>query len=333
MSDQLLLDVRDLAISLRVDEGLVPVVDGVSFGVARGQVLGLVGESGCGKSVSSHAVLRLLPDELRIQRGQILFRERADGAPIDLARLHPKGKEIRAVRGGRIGIVFQEPMSSFSPIHTIGEQIEEVVRLHLGVARKEARERTVALLDKVEIADPRRAVDRYPHEFSGGMRQRAMIAKALACEPALLIADEPTTALDVTIQAQILELILELQAEFGMGVVFITHDLGVVAQIAHEVAIMYLGKIVEQGPVRAIFHDPRHPYTASLIEAIPRLGHLEQARPLAPIRGTVPSIFRRPPGCPFHPRCDRHIAGRCDAVFPTMMCIAPAHHVSCHLYG
>jgi oligopeptide/dipeptide ABC transporter ATP-binding protein len=333
MATQPLLDVRDLVIALQVEEGLVPVVDGISFALESGKVLGLVGESGCGKSVSSHAILRLLPDELRLLEGRILFRTEDEGAAVDIARLDPRGREIRTLRGRRIGIVFQEPMSSFSPIHTIGDQIEEVIRLHLRVGRKEARERAVELLDKVEIADPARALDRYPHEFSGGMRQRAMIAKALACNPALLIADEPTTALDVTIQAQILELFLGLQAEFGMGVVFITHDLGVVAQIAHDVAIMYLGKIVEHGPVREIFHHPRHPYTASLIEAIPRLGRLRDARPLEPIKGSVPSIFRRPMGCPFHPRCDSFMAGRCETTFPRSTRLVAEHRVSCHLYG
>jgi peptide/nickel transport system ATP-binding protein len=208
-----------------------------------------------------------------------------------------------------------------------------VIRLHRSVSKAEARARTAALLDRVEIPDAGRAVDRYPHELSGGMRQRAMIAKALACDPALLIADEPTTALDVTIQAQILELILALQAELGMAVIFITHDLGVVAQITHEVAIMYLGKLVEQGPVQAIFKRPAHPYTRRLIEAIPRLERAGVAGALRTIPGSVPSLFARPLGCPFHPRCAEVLPGRCDAVFPPPIPVRGRHRVSCHLHG
>jgi peptide/nickel transport system ATP-binding protein len=223
-------------------------------------------------------------------------------------------------------------MSAFSPLHTIGDQIAEVPRLHRRASKHEAREITADLLELVGIANPRRALDQYPHEFSGGMRQRAMIAKALSCNPTLLIADEPTTALDVTIQAQILELMRNLQAKFGMAIVFITHDLGIVAQMADEVAVMYTGRIVEKGPVREIFHHPKHPYTVSLIRAIPQLGALAERRRLAPIQGNVPSIFEVPPGCTFHPRCESFMAGRCDLGVPACTQIARHHTVCCYLY-
>jgi peptide/nickel transport system ATP-binding protein len=311
MEEGLLLDVRDLRIVLDADGEDVPVVEGISFDLAPGKVLALVGESGCGKSVTSQSLLRLLPRELRITGGEINFQP-AEGAPaLDIASLGKDGRKIREIRGNHIAMIFQEPMSSFSLLHTMGNQIGEVIRLHRKASKAETRELVIELLDKVGISDPGRAVDQYPYEFSGGMRQRGMIAKALACSPSLLIADEPTTALDVTIQAQILELMRGLQAELGMAIIFITHDLGVVAQIADEVAIMYLGRIVEKGPVREIFHNPKHPYTVNLIRAIPQLGNLRIRRQLAPIQGSVPSLFERPAGCAFHPRCDAFMAGRC----------------------
>ncbi len=250
------------------------VIDGVSLTVQPGQVLALVGESGSGKSVTAQSILRLLPRTMPIAGGQILFRDGAAARPVDLAAIEPDGPAIQAIRGNRIAMIFQEPMSSFSPVHTIGSQIGDVLRLHRGLRGEALRRAMADLLDKVGIPNAARAIDRYPHEFSGGMRQRAMIAKALACDPALLIADEPTTALDVTIQAQILDLIRGLKAELGMAVIFITHDLGIVAQMADEVAIMYTGRIVEHGPVRAIFRNPKHPYTADLLRAVPRLGGL-----------------------------------------------------------
>ena len=328
-----ILAVRNLHIALDVDGEELPVVEGIDFDLAPGKVLALVGESGCGKSVTSQAILRLLPRELTIAAGAINFRTTRGAPPVDLASLDTDGKAIREVRGNRIAMIFQEPMSSFSLLHTMGNQIGEVIRLHRKVSPREAREITIGLLEKVGIADPRRAVDQYPYEFSGGMRQRGMIAKALACNPSILIADEPTTALDVTIQAQILQLMRGLQAEYGMAIIFITHDLGVVAQIADDVAIMYMGRIVEQGPVQGIFASPKHPYTINLLEAIPRLGDLRDRRQLSPIRGTVPSVFERPTGCAFHPRCDSFMAGRCDAAAPSLTRLSPEHGVSCFLHA
>jgi peptide/nickel transport system ATP-binding protein len=332
MEEGLLLDVRDLRIVLDADGEDVPVVEGISFDLAPGKVLALVGESGCGKSVTSQSLLRLLPRELRITGGEINFQP-AEGAPaLDIASLGKDGRKIREIRGNHIAMIFQEPMSSFSLLHTMGNQIGEVIRLHRKASKAETRELVIELLDKVGISDPGRAVDQYPYEFSGGMRQRGMIAKALACSPSLLIADEPTTALDVTIQAQILELMRGLQAELGMAIIFITHDLGVVAQIADEVAIMYLGRIVEKGPVREIFHNPKHPYTVNLIRAIPQLGNLRIRRQLAPIQGSVPSLFERPAGCAFHPRCDAFMAGRCDTRPPALTRLTPGHDVRCFLH-
>jgi peptide/nickel transport system ATP-binding protein len=332
MEDGLLLDVRDLHITLDFDGEDIPVVEGIDFQLAAGKVLALVGESGCGKSVTSQSLLRLLPRELRITSGQINFRSAEGQSPVDLASLTKDGKTIRQIRGNSIAMIFQEPMSSFSPLHTMGNQIGEVIRLHLKASKAETRALCIELLDKVGISDPARAVDQYPYEFSGGMRQRGMIAKALACNPSLLIADEPTTALDVTIQAQILDLMRGLQAEYGMAIIFITHDLGVVAQIADDVAIMYMGKIVEQGPVREIFHNPQHPYTVNLIRTIPQLGDLRSRRQLAPIRGSVPNLFERPSGCTFYPRCDSFMAGRCDTRFPPLVRLSSTHEVRCFLH-
>ena len=277
-------------------------------------------------------MLRLLPRDLRISSGEINFRPVEDQPPIDIVALGREGKEIRAIRGNQMSMIFQEPMSSFSPIHKIGDQIGEVIQLHLKLSKAQTHSRVVELLGKVGIPDPERAVDQYPHSFSGGMRQRAMIAKSLCCNPSVLIADEPTTALDVTIQAQILEIMRNLKDELGMSMIFITHDLGVVAQIADEVAIMYMGKIVEKGPVTEIFNSPQHPYTISLLNAIPRLGKLSNRRRLTSIRGSVPSLFERPTGCTFHPRCDSFIAGRCDSQFPAKSLTSPLHEVYCFLH-
>ena len=325
-----LIAAEDLRINLMLRGGHIGVIDGISFHVKPGEVLALVGESGSGKSVTAQSVLRLLPRELQIVSGRILFKHDPGAPAVDLARLKPDGAEMRKIRGNRIAMVFQEPMSSFSPLHTIGSQIGDVLKLHRGLRGAAVREAAAELLDKVGISDPIRAVERYPHEFSGGMRQRAMIAKALACGPALLIADEPTTALDVTIQAQVLDLMRRLQAELGMAIIFITHDLGIVAQMADRVAIMYTGKIVETGPVREIFHRPRHPYTVNLLRAVPKLGRLRHWRDLKPIRGAVPSLYSLPTGCTFHPRCDAFIAGICEREFPAPRDVTAGHAVSCH---
>jgi peptide/nickel transport system ATP-binding protein len=326
-----LLSIRALQVVLRLDDGVVPILDGIDLDLAPGKVMALVGESGSGKSVTAQAILRILPRTLQIAGGAMLLR--ANGAALDLAGVPADGAVMQGIRGRRIAMIFQEPMSSFSPLHTVGNQVGEVLRIHEHLSKQAARQRTIELLDRVGIPNPARAVDRYPFEFSGGMRQRAMIAKALSCNPALLLADEPTTALDVTIQAQILTLMRDLQAEFGMGILFITHDLGVVAQMADEVAIMYAGRIVERGPVRAIFRDPQHPYTMNLLRAVPRLVDLHRRRSLEPIRGSVPSLYDMPEGCSFHPRCEFFMAGRCDAAPPKLVAVGANHLAACYRHG
>ena len=333
MEKNLLLQVKNLQISWQLDKAFIPIVCGVDFSLEAGKVLGLVGESACGKSVTALSLLRLLAKELKIVDGEVLFWGQNDGESVDITRLEPRGKDIRKIRGGMVSMIFQEPMSSFSPLYTIGDQLMEVILLHSEISKEEARERTVELLNKVGIADAESAVKSYPFEFSGGMRQRAMIAKAISCNPSLLIADEPTTALDVTIQAQILNLLRNMQQEFGTSIIFISHDLGVVGQMADEVAIMYMGKIVEKGSTKEIFKSPKHPYTIKLLDAIPRLGNLEASRRLEPIRGSVPGLFNRPPGCSFHDRCDYFMSGICDAAFPDLKEISKNHFVSCYLYG
>jgi peptide/nickel transport system ATP-binding protein len=332
MGQDTLLEIVNLRICVDSDDVSLPIIDDVSLSLKAGEILALVGESGCGKSVTAHAVMRLLPKTLRIESGQIVLHSRKQEKAIDIARLDPKGNEIRRIRGDEIAMIFQEPMSSFSPLHTVGNQIMEVVRIHRKATKKEARAVAVEMLDKVGIPDPSRVVDQYPHELSGGMRQRGMIAKALSCDPALLIADEPTTALDVTIQAQVLSLMNGLQGEFGMAIVFITHDLGVVAQVADKVAIMYLGKIVEQGVTRQILKNPKHPYTVNLLEAVPRLGRIEDRQALVPIQGNVPSLFDRPIGCPFVTRCTEAIAERCEGSIPRLSSMSEDHQVACFLY-
>jgi peptide/nickel transport system ATP-binding protein len=336
VDNNLLLEVKDLRVSFPLDEGTVRAVEGVNLTMRRGEVLGVVGESGCGKSITAHSVLRIIPPPGRIDSGQILFhgasQTSTDGnGVVDLARLNPTGSEIRAIRGKDIAMIFQEPMSSFSPVHTIGSQIMEAILLHQPVTQEQARQQTIELLRLVGIPGAAERVDNYPHQFSGGMRQRAMIAMALSCNPALLIADEPTTALDVTIQAQILELMRGLQKRLGMAVMFITHNLGVIAQIADTVAIMYLGQVVEYGPVREILRNPKHPYTVDLLRAVPRLGKTAGQR-LVAIEGTIPSPFERPSGCPFHPRCTRAMAGRCEVHMPAVTHIDAQHTVRCLLY-
>ncbi len=321
------LDVRNLSVAMDNDGELVSLTQATSFSIGRGEVLALVGESGSGKSVTALALMQLLAANLEIVSGEILLEAR-NGFRADVVKLGKAGAAIQAIRGGHMGMIFQEPMSSFSPIHTIGAQIAEVVLAHENVGRVEARRRAADLLDKVGIPDPVSALDRYPSEFSGGMRQRAMIARALICGPSLLIADEPTTALDVTIQGQILDLLRSLQREFGMSILFITHDLGIVAQIADRVAIMYAGRIVETGPVRDIFRHPAHPYTRALLEAVPRLGDLDRRRRIKPIAGAMPSVFDPPPGCRFHPRCPLAVMPRCSETLPPQV-LSGIHSVEC----
>ncbi|SDD39454.1 ABC transporter ATP-binding protein [Belnapia rosea] len=306
---------------LRTRFGGFAAVDGVDLDVPRGRTLGIVGESGCGKSVLSLSVMGLVPRPGRIAEGRVLLEGR------DLLTLPPAA--MRRVRGGEVAMIFQEPMTSLNPVHTVGAQIVEAMRAHepkgQGSAR-DLRERAIAALRRVRIPSPERRFEEYPHQLSGGMRQRVMIAMALACAPRLLIADEPTTALDVTVQAQILDLLRELQAETGMSIILITHDLGVVAEMADEVAVMYAGRVVERAPAAALFEDPQHPYTIGLLGSVPRLDE-ERTRLLA-IEGSVPPPFALPPGCRFAPRCP-FVAEACRAEVPALRGIGPAHGVAC----
>jgi oligopeptide/dipeptide ABC transporter ATP-binding protein len=334
-----LLEVEDLKTHIFLDEGTVRAVDGCSFSIRRGETLGVVGESGCGKSITARSILRIVRKPGRIVAGRILWHrtpESGNGSQanvIDLTTLGEQSDEIRYIRGGEISMVFQEPMSSLSPVHTIGNQIMETIILHQSVSKDEAREKTLLVLKQVGMPQPSRIIDRYPHQLSGGMRQRAMIAMALSCHPDLLIADEPTTALDVTTEAQILSLMRRLQSELGMAIMFITHNLGVVAQMTENVIVMYMGKVVERASVDTLFHDPKHPYTISLLRSIPRLGSSQHGH-LASIKGSVPDPYSRVSGCPFHPRCPSFMPGLCDTIVPQETTIAgdTLHTVRCHLY-
>jgi peptide/nickel transport system ATP-binding protein len=324
------LRVEDLRVHFRLDEGILKAVDGVSFSLEKGKTLGLVGESGCGKSVTSQAILRIVPEPGSVQ-GRILYRWN-DGEPVDLAALDEDGKEIRSIRGKDITMIFQEPMSSFSPLYTMGNQLMEAILLHRTRDKQEARRIAIEMLRKVGIANAEERIDDYPHEFSGGMRQRVMIAMALSCNPDLLVADEPTTALDVTIQAQVLELMKNLQSEFGMSILFITHDLGVIAEMCDDVAVMYLGRVVEYCSADELFYNPRHPYTIGLLKSIPRIGDRNKNEKLAAIRGVVPQPLNLPPRCGFYDRCDRMIPGLCDSHDVPMAEVAAGHSVRCFLY-
>jgi oligopeptide/dipeptide ABC transporter ATP-binding protein len=318
---EVLLDVQELATAFDTEAGLVRAVDGISFQVRRGQTLGIVGESGCGKSVTALSILRLLPQPSgRIVGGRVLFEGR------DLVQASEE--ELHKVRAGRIGMIFQEPMTALNPVHTIGRQLGEVFRLHQQVSARTALERAVEILTRVGIPSPEIRVGEYPHQLSGGMRQRVVIAMALACRPALVIADEPTTALDVTIQAQILELISELQQDMGLSMMLITHDLGVIAETCEDVMVMYAGRIVERGTVRDIFLRPRHPYTQGLLASIPRLDGKPKER-LATIEGMVPALTDMPEGCRFNNRCPHRIE-QCVAASPELSAVTGAHEVSCH---
>jgi peptide/nickel transport system ATP-binding protein len=323
--------VTDLKTYFRTLDGEVRAVDGVSLEIKPGETLGLVGESGCGKSVTAFSILRLLPPKTsRIVQGEVLF-DRGDSGPlIDLTSVDPNGDLIRSIRGNEIAMIFQEPLTSLSPVHTVGSQIAEAVELHQSVGKDDAKERAIQMLDAVGIARPRQCYREYPHQFSGGMRQRAMIAMALSCNPSLLIADEPTTALDVTIQAQILELMKSLQEQFGTAILIITHNLGVIAEMADRVAVMYMGKIVESGDVRSIFRHPLHPYTVGLMRSIPHLGRRVKAR-LTPIPGSVPDPYSVPEGCAFCPRCPVLKKESCGQEVPLVE-VEPGHYVRCTLY-
>ena len=322
-----LLTVRGLRTHIDVPGGVLRVLDGVDIQVGRARTVCIVGESGCGKSMTARSILRLVPAPLRMVGGEILLRGR-NGVEVDLAQLNPYGKEMRAIRGRDIGMIFQEPMTALSPVHTIGNQMAEAINLHERVSRKEVRERSIEMLHRVGLPKPAERLDAYSFQLSGGMRQRAMIAMALVCGPPLLIADEPTTALDVTTQAQILDLMRELRADSGMSILFITHDLGVVAEMADEVVVMYLGLVVERGPVAQVFHDPRHPYTRALLRSNPRHGGTTGRR-LQVIAGGVPDLLNRPTGCPFHNRCAEAIAGTCDRLDPEPVALGGGHSARC----
>jgi len=333
-----LLSVRDLKVSFQMDEGLVRAVDGTSFDLLPGQVLGVVGESGCGKSVTMRAILQLIDRPGRITGGEIHFRRRDSADMIDLTRLPPRGAEMRDIRGAEIALIPQEPMAAFSPVHTVGDQIVEAILLHghrwqeggRKLTRREARDITVELFRDVGISMPERRIDAYSWQLSGGLRQRAMIAMALSCKPRLLIADEPTTAIDVTTQAQVLALLRDLQARYDTAIIFITHDLGVIAQMASYVVVMYLGRVMEEGPVDEIFHAPKHPYTKALLRSIPSLyGETRVALPV--IAGALPHPFNRPPGCPFHPRCPDAMP-RCSTAVPSLQPVAANQLASCFLH-
>ncbi|TAK42284.1 MAG: ABC transporter ATP-binding protein [Betaproteobacteria bacterium] len=319
-----LLEIRGLKTHFATDDGVVQAVDGVDLGVDRGETLGVVGESGCGKTVTALSVLKLIPmPPGRIVAGEILWRGR------DLVPLGAQA--MRAIRSKEIAIVFQEPMTSLNPVYTVGDQIAEVIRLHEGLGRRSALEKTVEMLRLVHIPHPERRLRSYPHQFSGGMRQRVMIAMALSCNPQLLIADEPTTALDVTIQAQILDILGELKAKMGMSVMLITHAMGVIAETAQRVVVMYAGKVVEEAPVKVLFGAPRHPYTQGLIRSIPRIDTAALAKKrLEAIAGTVPQLIHPPPGCRFAPRC-QYARAQCLAQTPPLREVGPGHWVACVL--
>jgi peptide/nickel transport system ATP-binding protein len=322
-----LLDVEDMTLQFDTDEGRITAVDGVSFSVEAGQVMGLVGESGSGKSVTAKALMKLNPGNAIYGDGTKISLH-LENRDVDIMALHGS-TEMQVVRGGAVSMIFQEPMASFAPAITIGDQMVEQLMIHTSMNKAEARKKSIEMLDRVGISDASTRFKQYAFELSGGMRQRAMIAMALSTEPKLLIADEPTTALDVTIQAQVIDLMKDLVAEFGMGIIFITHDLGVVAQTCDTIAVMYLGRIVEQGPVREVIRNPQHPYTKGLLAALPRLDDLDA--PLVPVPGDIPSPLERPPGCVFNTRCSVAIEGRCSSEIPQFTAVDANHSVACHV--
>ncbi len=333
-SETPLLSVRDLRVYFFLDEGTVKAVDGVSFDVYPRQVFGIVGESGCGKSVTMKAILRIIEPPGRIVKGEVLLshkNESGGDASVDIAKLNANGTEMRNIRGAEIALVPQEPMSSFSPVHTIGDQIIEAIRVHQPVSRDEARKMALELLHGVGIPMPDQRLDEYAWQLSGGLRQRAIIAMALSCNPRLLIADEPTTAIDVTTQAQVLRLLRNLQEKHNTAIIFITHDLGVIAQMADYVQVMYLGLVMEEGPVDEIFHAPKHPYTQALLRSIPSVKSTPRVN-LPTISGSIPHPFNRPSGCPFHPRCPQFMPGTCDQYVPRLMPVGDKQSASCFLY-
>ncbi|PLS81651.1 MAG: dipeptide/oligopeptide/nickel ABC transporter ATP-binding protein [Chloroflexi bacterium] len=340
--DAPLLEVKGLQTHFFLEEGVVKAVDGVDFQLERGKTLAIVGESGCGKSVMARTILQIVPEPGKIVGGEILFHRQhpakngrsATGEVINITALKPDSHQMRELRGKEAAMIFQEPMTSLSPVHTIGNQIMENFLLHFPVSKQEARNVTIEMLQKVGIPRAEQRVDAYPHQLSGGMRQRAMIAMALICQPSLLIADEPTTALDVTTQAQILEVMKNLQRELGMAVMIITHDLGVVAEVADDVVVMYLGQVVEHAPVDELFHDPKHPYTRGLLRSIPKLESETRGR-LDAIPGSVPHPYNRPNACVFHPRCKERVENKlriCKIEEPQLLPVDADQSVRCWLY-
>jgi oligopeptide/dipeptide ABC transporter ATP-binding protein len=350
-----LLEIKDLRVDFEVRDGTIHGVDGVTFTVNRGETLGVIGESGCGKSVTAKAVMQMINKPGKIASGEILYYRRNKFDPgkptelVNITELHPDGDTIRTIRGGEFAMIFQEPMSSLTPVYTTGTLIGEALNLHrkipvpVGehmarqmmkyrpVTKEEAREISIQMLQKVGIPKPSERVDVYPHQLSGGQRQRVMIAIALSCEPFLLIADEPTTALDVSIEAQILDLMRDLQETSDMSIMFITHNLGVVAEMASEIVVMYMGKQVERSETVRVFYEPKHPYTRALLKSIPKVGKRTGER-LASIRGMVPDPFHLPSGCVFHPRCPDFMPGKCDRIAPDWLEAEPGHWVRCLLY-
>ncbi|MBW2148814.1 MAG: ABC transporter ATP-binding protein [Deltaproteobacteria bacterium] len=324
-----LIEVRGLKVYFYTEEGVVRAVDGVDFSIDREKTLGVVGESGCGKSVTALSIMDLIQSPPgRIEAGEILYHR--NGNVTDLTKLDPKGPEMRSIRGNEIAMIFQEPMTSLNPVYTIGNQIMEVIILHQRLSKKQAREKAIEVLHAAGLPSPRQHIDEYPHQLSGGMRQRAMIAMALSCNPSLLIADEPTTALDVTIQAQVLGLMNDLRRQLKTAILFITHNLGVIAKMADDVIVMYLGRIVEGASVREIFHNYKHPYTQGLMNSIPSIAAVRKGR-LVPIKGVVPDPFEIPTGCGFEPRCPKRM-DICKTHVPPLKEVAPGHVASCWLF-
>jgi peptide/nickel transport system ATP-binding protein len=336
--NNIILEVKDLHTHFFTESGVVRALSGVDFIVERGKVLGIVGESGCGKSVTAQCIMNMVPNPGKIMGGEITYyRRHGTGAQsqieaVNITKQNPRGSVMRSIRGNEIAMIFQEPMTSLDPLYTVGNQLLEAITLHQNVTKSEARKRAIEVLARVRLPEPHRIIDNYPHQLSGGMRQRVMIAIALSCNPTLLIADEPTTALDVTTQAQILDLMRELQEETHMSIIFITHDLGVVAEMCDEVAVMYLGKIVEKTDIDSAFYFPQHPYTRALLRSIPRLEEQVQER-LAVIKGNVPDPSVVPPGCAFHPRCPEIMPGICDQIIPSVIEVNDHQEVRCLLYG
>ncbi len=343
-TDNVLAEIKNLHTYFYLPEGIVRAVDGVDLTIRAGRTLGIVGESGCGKSITALSLMQLVPSPGRIIEGEITYYKTihktaatSTSDVIEITKLKPNSPEMRAIRGNQISMVFQEPMAAMLPVRTVGAQIMEAIMLHQKVSKAEARERAIDILARVKLPNPDRIVDTYPFQLSGGMRQRAVIAMALSCNPNLLIADEPTTALDVTTEAQILDLMRALQKEFNMAIMYITHNLGVIAEMAQEVAVMYLGKVVEETDVTSLFRNPLHPYTQALLRSIPQLDDVMaragKKKRLETIRGMIPDPYSVLPGCTFHPRCPQYMEGVCNKAIPEVIEVEPGHTVRCHLYA